>query len=177
MLKMIKLNKKHIEMLLIWRKQARVQNAMITQIDHSIEQQLEWFNRINIDSTKNHWLITTEGKPIGALNLDDIDYINQKCTASFYIGEPEYSSLGAVVLPCLYNYIFKSMGFRKVYGNVVSSNKVILKIHEMHGYRKVGFYEKHIKKEGELLDIVIVELMATSWLSKKKYSSYEAIWE
>ena len=79
-------------------------------------------------------------------------------------------------MPCLYNYVFQTLGFRKIYGSVVSTNKTILKIHQLHGYREVGYLEKDIKKNGEYIDVIIVELMADVWLNKEKYKKYNAKW-
>jgi UDP-4-amino-4,6-dideoxy-N-acetyl-beta-L-altrosamine N-acetyltransferase len=177
MIRMIALKKDHMELLLKWRKQARVKDAMLTEVNHSLEKQFEWYNSIRNDPSKKYWLITFEEKPIGVINLSEIDQVNNKCSAGFLIGEESFSSLGAIVLPALYNYIFKKRGFLKVYGSVVSSNKTILKIHEIHGYRQIGYYEKHILKNNEYIDIILVELMAENWLSKKKFASYEAEWD
>ena len=176
MLEMKKLEREHMQLLLDWRTQANIQDAMLTEVNPSIENQFKWFESISSDPKKKHWLITYNSTPIGALNLDQIDYELKKCSASFYIGEKQYSSLGAIVLPCLYNYVFQTLGFRKIYGSVVSTNKTILKIHQLHGYREVGYLEKDIKKNGEYIDVIIVELMADVWLNKEKYKKYNAKW-
>ena len=60
---------------------------------------------------------------------------------------------------------------------MVGDNDNILKIHKLHGYRVIGYYEKHVKKGDDFIDIVLVELMANVWLGKKKYASYDAEWE
>ena len=36
----------------------------------------------------------------------EIDEINGKCSAGYYIGDEAYKSLGALILPYLYNYVF-----------------------------------------------------------------------
>jgi RimJ/RimL family protein N-acetyltransferase len=55
----------------------------------------------------------------------------------------------------------------------MSNNKSIRQIHKLHGYREVGFFEKHVKIGNEFLDIIIVELMANVWSTKKKYLEKE----
>lgn len=177
MVKMIKLRDEHLEMLLNWRTQDFVSKFMLTKVDNSLESQRKWFKTICDNDQYKYWVIYYKSIPIGVVNLAEIDLANLKCSAGYYIGNEEFKSLGAVILPYLYNYIFKNMGFRKVFGSVVSDNDSILKIHNMHGYRIIGFYEKHIKKGDEFLDIILVELMADVWLSKKKYSTYDAEWE
>ena len=177
MIKMVKLREEHLEMVLGWRTKDYISTSMLTSIDNSIENQRKWFNSVRHSDQYKYWVINYKEVPIGLINLSDIDRENLKCSGSYYIGEENFKSLGAVILPYLYNYIFKTMGFRKVFGSVVSDNKTILKIHEMHGYRIVGIYEKHIKKGNNFIDVILVELMAGVWLSKRKFMKYDAEWE
>lgn len=174
---MIRLREEHLEMLLNWRTQDFVSKYMLTKVDNSMENQLKWYRSISISDQFRYWVIEYKSVKIGVVNLAEIDLVNFKCNAGYYIGDENYKSLGAIILPYLYNYIFKNLGFRKIFGSVLSDNKSILQIHNIHGYRRIGYYEKHIKKGDEFLDIILVELMADVWLSKKKYSKYLAEWE
>ena len=177
MIKMIRLREKHLKMLLNWRTQDFVSKYMLTMVDNSMENQLKWFSSISSSDQYRYWIIEYKSVPIGVVNLAEIDPINLKCNAGYYIGDENYKSLGAVILPYLYNYIFKNLGFRKIFGSVVSGNDKILQIHKIHGYRTIGYYEKHINKEAGFLDVILIELMSDVWLSKKKYRTYEAEWE
>lgn len=177
MVKMVRLREEHLEMLLNWRTQDFVSKYMLTKVDNSMENQLKWFSSISSSDQYRYWVIEYKSIPIGVVNLAEIDLVNLKCNAGYYIGDENYKSLGAVILPYLYNYIFKNLGFRKVFGSVLSDNKSILQIHNIHGYRTIGYYEKHVKKGNEFLDIILIELMADVWLSKRKYSTCLAEWE
>lgn len=174
---MIRLREQHLEMLLNWRTKDFVSKYMLTKVDDSMENQLKWYRSISISEQFRYWVIEYKSVPIGVVNLAEIDLVNLKCNAGYYIGDENHKSLGAIILPYLYNYIFKNLGFRKIFGSVLSDNNSILQIHNIHGYRTIGYYEKHIKKGNEFLDIILVELMADVWLSKKKYSKYIAEWE
>lgn len=177
MVKMVRLREKHLGMLLKWRTQDFVSKFMLTQVDNSMENQQRWFANISNNAQFRYWVIYYKSVPIGVVNLAEIDPINLKCNAGYYIGDENYKSLGAVILPYLYNYIFKNLGFRKIFGSVVSDNDRILQIHKIHGYRTIGYYEKHIKKGAGFLDVILIELMSDVWLNKRKYSTYEAEWE
>lgn len=177
MIKMVKLREEHLEMLLEWRTKDFVTRHMLTNINNNIESQRKWFEKISGNDQYKYWVIYYKSIPVGVVNLAEIDNDNLKCSAGYYIGNEDFKSLGAVILPYLYNYIFKNLGFRKVFGSVVADNVSILKIHQIHGYRNIGFYEKHIKKDGGFCDIILVELMAEVWLAKKKYAMYDAEWE
>lgn len=177
MLEMIRLQKKHMSLLLNWRTQTYIQEVMLTEVSNSFDDQMKWFNSIIKDKTKKYWIIRFKNVLIGVVNLDKIDMLSKKCTAGFYIGEQSYSSLGAIVLPCLYNFVFKELKLKKIYGSVVSSNEKILKIHKLHGYQQVGFSEKSLLKGDKYLDIIHIELLADEWLKIRKYSNYKSKWQ
>ena len=177
MLEMIRLQKKHMGLLLKWRTQANIQEVMLTEVSNSFDDQLKWFDTIIKDKTKKYWVIRFNNVLIGVVNLDKIDMLSKKCTAGFYIGEQSYSSLGAIVLPCLYNFVFKELKLKKIYGSVVSSNEKILKIHKLHGYQQVGFSEKSLLKGDKYLDIIHIELVADEWLKMRKYADYKSEWQ
>ena len=177
MIKMVRLREEHLEMLLHWRTKDFVTRYMLTNVDSNIENQRKWYHSISKNDQYKYWVIYYKETPVGVVNLAEIDQTNLKCSAGYYIGDENYKSLGAVILPYLYNYIFKNMGYQKVFGSVVGDNDNILKIHKLHGYRVIGYYEKHVKKGDDFIDIVLVELMANVWLGKKKYVSYDAEWE
>jgi UDP-4-amino-4,6-dideoxy-N-acetyl-beta-L-altrosamine N-acetyltransferase len=94
-----------------------------------MENQQRWFANISNNVQFRYWVIYYKSVPIGVVNLAEIDPINLKWNAGYYIGDEDYKSLGEVILPYLYNYIFKNLGFRKIYGSVVSNNDRILQIH------------------------------------------------
>ena len=170
MLKFIKLQEKHLELVLSWRIKPELNRFMLTNVENDIEKQKKWFQKISKDPKCKFWIIHYNNTEIGVINLVDIDHINKKCNIGFYIGVEIYRTFAAVFLPYVYNYVFYKINFNKIYGEVIENNKAILKIHEMHGYRQVGKYEKHIFKEGQFQDVIIVELMKEQWnFLKNKY--------
>ena len=172
-----KVREEDLSLILEWRNKEFVNKSMLTQVNQTIEDQKNWFTKISNNKEYRYWVIYYKLTPIGVLNLAEIDQINGKCSAGYYIGDEAYKSLGALILPYLYNYVFNYLGFRKIFGPVMSNNKSIRQIHKLHGYREVGFFEKHVKIGNEFLDIIIVELMADVWSTKKKYLEYNAEWE
>jgi UDP-4-amino-4,6-dideoxy-N-acetyl-beta-L-altrosamine N-acetyltransferase len=177
MIKFIRLEEKHLKLVMTWRANPEVAKYLFTNINQNIDEQYRWFNKINIDDTYRCWIIDYNGIPIGFLNLAAIDRVNLRCNAGYYIGELEYRSLGALILPYLYNYVFKVMCFKKIYGEVIAENSTILKIHEIHGYRQVGIYKEHVLKNGIFHDTILIELLAESWLRQKRYQQYVALFD
>lgn len=174
MIQFIRLQKGHLETIMKWRLKPEVSQYLMTDIKHSMEDQHRWFNRINKDDTCRYWMICYKDLPIGLINLAAIDKRHLHCSAGYYIGEMEHRQVGAMILPYLYNYVFKEMRFRKIYGEVMAENDRILQIHKMHGYCQVGIYHDHVFKNGRFHDAVLIELLSEIWLKQKRYERYIA---
>lgn len=160
-----------------WRTQPEITSVMLTDIDPDLEKQKKWFARVQADPTVRYWMILWNERPVGVINLADISQQHRRCSAGYYIGELDYRQLGAVIPPYLYNHVFRDLKLNKIFGEVVAANTAVLRMHRMHGYREVGTYRQHVVKNGQLLDIVAVELLAETWLAQPRYDRYVAEFE
>jgi UDP-4-amino-4,6-dideoxy-N-acetyl-beta-L-altrosamine N-acetyltransferase len=177
MIKFVKLKIEHLQLVLKWRTNPEIAKHLFTEVDQSIGKQLTWFNKISSDETVAYWIIEYCQNPIGLINLASIDRVAKKCNAGFYVGNAEYRQLAALILPYFYNFIFKKLKFHKVYGEVLSTNDNILKIHMMQGYRHVGTFKDHMIKDGRHIDVHLLELMKEDWHRQKRYQDYEVEFE
>jgi UDP-4-amino-4,6-dideoxy-N-acetyl-beta-L-altrosamine N-acetyltransferase len=163
LLKFRKLKESDLEQVLKWRTMPEVTRFMTTDIDYNMEKQKAWFDRVDKDKSVLYWIIEIDNRPIGVINLSEIDLVHRRCSIGYYIGEVESRSIGFMVPPYVYNFVFNKMGLNKIYGEVVDGNGNLLKMHKMHGWRNVGTYSDHIFKYGQYFDVHIVELMASDW--------------
>lgn len=176
MFKFLKLKESHLKMVLGWRVNPEVSHHLFTEVEYNLEKQKQWYDQISKDQRYRYWIIEYQGTAVGVVNLAEIDLVNRRCNAGFYIGETAYQHVGGMVLPYLYNYVFKELKLKKIYGEVVDGNAII-KIHDFHGYRMVGTYKDHIFKHGKFIDVHLVELMDECWLSQRRYQKYSAVFE
>lgn len=177
MIRFVRVREENLGMIIGWRLKPEVSKYLFTDVKYDMEEQLRWFGKISGDDTCRYWLIYYNEIPIGVINLAAIDRINFRCSAGYYIGEMEYRQLGAMIPPYLYNYVFKEMKLKKIYGEVMAENNAILQIHKMHGFRQVGSYREHIFKGGRFHDVILIELLSESWLKEKRYQRYIAEFE
>lgn len=177
MLRFAKVREEDLELILQWRRQPGVTSVMITDVELDMDKQRRWLERISSDPSVRYWMIKLDEMPLGVINLADINRQHRRCSAGYYIGDLNYKQLGAVIPPYLYNYVFRQLRLNKIYGEVVTSNAAVLRMHAMHGYRVVGTYKQHVMKHGEFLDLVAIELLAETWLAQPKYARYVAEFE
>ena len=176
-LRFARLREEHLELVLTWRTRPDIASMMISDVAPDMELQRRWLERISSDPTSRHWMIMWGDRPVGVINLAAIDHRHRRCSAGYYIGDLDFRPLGAVIPPYLYNHVFRDLGLNKIYGEVVASNTAALRLHAMHGYRQVGTLRQHIWKNGSFLDMVMVELLAETWLAQQRYRRYVAEFE
>lgn len=172
MLQFHRLSYEHLDLVYEWRKSDFVSKFMITTMSIEKKDHYIWFENICNNLKFKYWVIFFKNIPIGLINLAEIDYINRNLSAGYYIGDKSYRSIGAMVPPYLYNYVFGEMQFRKIYGQVVAGNDGVLKMHALHGFREVGVFKEHLFKNGTFNDLILIELLSENWLQQKKYARY-----
>lgn len=176
-LRFARLREDDLGLILTWRTRPDITSMMISDIELDMDKQRHWLTRISSDPTVRHWMILWNDRPVGVINLADINDQHKRCSAGYYIGDLALRQLGAVIPPYLYNHVFRDLGFNKIYGEVMASNAPALRMHALHGYRQVGTLRKHILKNATFLDMVVVELLAETWLAEPKYRRYVADFE
>jgi hypothetical protein len=172
MLTFSKIREEHLESILKWRTSPDVSRYMFTDIEYDIENQKKWFQKIQMDDASKYWMISYEDAHIGVINLNDIDPVNKHCTWGYYIGEAAYRTIGGLIPPYLYNYVFHEMKFHKIIAMVMEGNNTMMKLHAMHGYQLVGKYERHVYKYDKYHDVFIFELHHKIWKDMRKYKNF-----
>ena len=61
------------------------------------------------------------------------------------------------------DYAFGELGLRKVIGESFVSNKASVRYHQRLGFREVEEERRRVKKGGETLDVMRLELTAERW--------------
>lgn len=171
-----KLKEADLQMVLDWRVKPSVSQNMFTEVEYNLDKQKKWFQTLATNPRVAYWIIYFNKKPIGLVNLADYDPSNLRTNLGYYIGEDDFRFLGGMVLPYVYNYVFRTLNLNKIYGEVVDGAS-ILKLHDSFGYRRVGTYKNHFKKDGEWKDVHVVELLKEDWINLKKYEKYTAKFE
>lgn len=180
MFKFRKMQRNDQPQILGWRSSPHVSRYMLTDVVYDLDRQYCWFDKISQSQNDLYWVIECNSKPIGIISLTEIDRVNRHASWGLYLGERLEMPVGGLIPFYFYNYIFlvSDLGLHKLHGKVVQGNNSILKNHKICGYREVGVYREHLLRNGEYLDVYLVELFREKWLEKShKYSKYIADFE
>jgi UDP-4-amino-4,6-dideoxy-N-acetyl-beta-L-altrosamine N-acetyltransferase len=175
MLQFLSIKPDNIELILNWRTDPEVTRYMFSDVEYNLDNQKKWYQKTLTEESSKYWMISYQQKPIGVINLSDIDYTNRHCTWGYYIGEAAYRSIGGIIPPYLYNYVFNEMRLHKITAEVMDGNCNLMKLHEMHGYRLVGKKRDDIRKYDTFHDVFVYELLYEKWKSLERYKNCVAM--
>lgn len=148
-----------------WRNSPEVSQYMYTDDYITPEIHENWFKRIQKDPTCRYWIITYRNKGVGVVNICDISERNKRCFWAYYIAEPSVrgKGVGAVVEYEILQYVFKELKFNRLCCEVLSFNEMIIKTHESFGFKKEGYFRKHIFKGDRFYDVVSMAILKEDW--------------
>jgi RimJ/RimL family protein N-acetyltransferase len=108
-------------------------------VGHSIETADEWFEQIKKEQGKSHirlGIFLNDGKIIGDITLQDIDYKNRVCSIGMGMSKLEYRNkgYGKEATKILLNYGFNNIGLERITANTLEMN-----ISAQKSLEKIGF--------------------------------------
>ncbi len=166
-MKFIRLKEEHLEQVMYWRTQSWVTEYMFTDLAPDIEQQREWFARIQKDPSQQYWILSVKDRLVGLVSINDMSRVHQRCSWAFYIGEKDVSMLGMLLAPYVYQYVFEVLNLNKITGEVMEDNQAVRKMHLSYGCREAGCQRQHIYKYGRFHNVYTYELLKDEWLENK----------
>lgn len=151
--------------LLGWRNSPEVAAYMYT--DHRISQAEHdrWFAAALTLEDRRYWIIEMDGEPVGLANLARIDPIIRRCDWAYYLGEASTRGrgVGAQVEYIVLRHVFETMGFHKLWCEVLLENEAVWKLHESFGFKREACYREHVCKGGRFQDVVGLGMLKADW--------------
>lgn len=137
-----KIEKDDLELLRKWRMQENVTKYMLTDPTITPESQIEWFNKILNDNTRQDYIIVVDDVRIGYYGITNINNRFKSCEIGFYIGEDTYRGKGIFkfVQQTIENIIYNDLKLDTIIINVIEYNPILQK------YLSNGFVENYDKR-------------------------------
>ncbi|MBR0168704.1 MAG: UDP-4-amino-4,6-dideoxy-N-acetyl-beta-L-altrosamine N-acetyltransferase [Synergistaceae bacterium] len=172
---MTRVREDDLDMIMDWRMRPYITRYMNTDPVLTREGQRKWFQHIQNSEDQIHWVIRLDGKPIGLINVVEIDRVNSRCSWGYYIAEKEYRSLQLAMFLewSLYDYVFDVLKLHKLCNETWTENAQVVKLHIMCGSTQDGIMRQHIYKNGVFHDVSIGSILAEEWFSKRVNAKYD----
>ena len=155
--------------LLTWRNSPEVAAYMYT--DHKISQAEHdrWLAGALTAEDRRYWIVELDGAPVGLANLAKIDPIVRRCDWAYYLAEPATRGrgVGAQVEYIVLRHVFETMGFHKLWWEVLLENEGVWKLHESFGFQREACYREHVCKGGRFQDVVGLGMLKADWLAAR----------
>jgi len=148
-----------------WRNSPHVAQYMFK--DHYItpEEHVRWFRAAMQDPTSRHWIVCCEGHDLGMVNLYSIDAESRRCYGGIYIADLNAQRMGYGVFAEyeLLKNTFDVLGLNKICGEVLAFNRRAIRLNEKFGFQQEGLLREHVRKGGELVDVVLFAMLRSEW--------------
>jgi len=122
----------------------------------------KWFENYLGNRDKNVRLIILEDdKPIGMVNLLNIDMLNQYAEFSIQIGDFDKHSkgVGTEVTKMMLDHGFNNLNLYRIDLTVLNSNKRAIKVYEKCGFQIEGKLRSAVYKNGKFEDMIIMGIL------------------
>lgn len=123
----------------------------------------KWFNALM--KNKNECLFSifakNDNKLIGNLGLHQINKFHKKCVIGIIIGEGEYrgKGYGTDAMKTALKYCFKTLRMHKIILTVDPENKRGLACYRKCGFKKEGYMEDDVYKNGKYHDAILMAVI------------------
>ncbi len=153
-----------LEKMLEWRNSPRIMEVMFTDGPITAEEHRSWYERLKASDDSLCLVFEFLGRPAGVVNIVRIDRRNGRCCWGFYLGESALPGGSGTVMGVLaLEYVFKSLGMRKLCGEVLAFNTRSISFHKKLGFTEEGRLTRHVLKNGKYEDVVVLALFSESW--------------
>lgn len=162
------LEEHELETVLIWRNSEKIRQMMFSDQVISFSEHEAWFRRIKQDQSSIVKVFYQEESPLGLVQFNRFDFQSKSCHWGFYIGSPQApKGVGSCMGLLALSYIFEEYGIRKLCAQIFSFNENSIRYHKKFGFKEEGCLSKHVFKNNEYVDLLLMALFKEDWLENK----------
>ena len=175
----VNLTDEELLLILQWRNHPDIRKCMNNTEPITEESPLNYCHNLKNREDVIYWLILKENKPVGVLNIIDIDYENGICEPGFYLA-PEVMGRGEsiFVLSNYKDFLLNELGFHALVGHNYADNKPALVFTMFFGAEITGVEQKNgrISVQSLLKKESLVNGVGTERLTAK-YARFYREWD
>lgn len=158
-----------IEKIRTWRNSKQVSKYMYTNHQITKKEHQKWIGKFKKQNNKKAWVIIYKNKPVGLIQLSDIDYKNKAVEWGFYIADETLhgKGIGSASLYKLIEYVFDIMKFDKIRTITLENNIKAVKLYKKFGFKTVLIKDK-LQRDYKIINVFLMELDKQKWSTVNK---------
>ena len=157
------LERDDLGLLVAWRNDPEIRERFFSTFPFSKSGQDAWFSNLLTRDDKRMLIIETkEGRPIGTIGMDHIDFKNQRAEfGNLLIGESEYlgKNLATDGTLALLKFAFQEMNLNRVYLEVYADNDRARRLYDKCGFKVEGVLRQAYYHQGRFQDTVLMSVL------------------
>jgi RimJ/RimL family protein N-acetyltransferase len=152
----------------IWMNDPEITQYLARNLPVSFEEEERWCHRKGEPNEKDFTLAVTcadNGQLLGVMGLHQVDYRSRTATTGAVIGNKEFrgKGYGSEAKMLLLQFAFRELNLRKIYSHVIEYNAQSLAYSKKCGYVEEARLPKHMFKDGEYRDQIILAVYRETW--------------
>jgi RimJ/RimL family protein N-acetyltransferase len=124
-----------------------------------------WLEKAATSDTDVLWMLTVEGRPLGASQIDTINWHHRRGDIAFTIGEKAAWGKGYATeaVRLMTRFAFDELNLEKLCGEAIADNVGSIRAMEKAGYAQYGRARKHFYQNGHWSDTWFGEILREEW--------------
>lgn len=160
------LEKKDLELVLSWRNDPAVRQAMYSQHEITWEEHQLWFQRMQVDeSTRWYLYLNKDNEPNGVVYFTEWNAGQSTAFWGFYANVGATPGTGMRMSLDALGYAFNQLGIQKLNAEVLASNPRSLEMHKKVGFIEEGCFREQYFNAEQRIDVVRLGMLASEWPS------------
>lgn len=135
---------------------------------YSIDSQKAWIASRGVNEINYVIHSLADGKKVGTIGIYDINWVDKVANVGRLLLDEEYltksTPYGLESLKIMYSYLFETMGFHKMTGDILGLNTDMFKLQTFLGMKQEGYLKEHVMIEGEYRDLYIMSIFKADFL-------------
>lgn len=161
-----------------WRNDSEIQELTCgNMLFISPEMEKKWVEEKILNNQKNIYLgicLKKTNELIGYYSINDIDHKNMKAIwGGIVIGKKELwgKNIATIAAEMMLKYVFEELNINCYWGFVLAENQASRKMLKKLGFNEIGVLAESLFKHGRMQDQVIVSMLKSDYLQRKKNSN------
>jgi len=152
-----------------WLGDARTTRTLAIRSPLSLALEEGWFERLLERQGGNHWHFvicrTVDGRPVGAMDLHEIDYVNGSAGLGIMIGDPADTNqgYGSDALRALIAFGFAELRRERIWLDVYDFNARARHVYERVGFVEEGVLRHALYRDGTFHDDHRMAILREEW--------------
>jgi RimJ/RimL family protein N-acetyltransferase len=154
-----------LELLVRWRNDPQNSRFVFSPFLINPGGQKKWYEALLANPNKVMFMVDNlEGKTVGMIGLDHIDWRNQECEGGPIVFDPGERSYGYAeeAIGMLIKYAFEELNMHRMYAFCYPYNRII-ELMKWFGFKEEGVLRQAVFSEGKFQDKVILGLLREEW--------------